>query len=163
MSSLLWLGRLYLRGRAGTDENVHTCEWERVLVAVFSEVWPCEKLSGAAAGTKRGKETSPERDGKHVKEGSVVDTAVDGIVTVHDPRNGVAEYKVGTLAKMLVALRGFSEEVANAKCWGFGMDPRPGARQRLQSCSCGKPLGAEEHKFPKGFYFEVLRKYKDFC
>ena len=87
----------------------------------------------------------------------------DGFVEVTTKSGDVCRYKAKVLEAMLVKLHGFSAQKAVKMCLGFGMDPRPRPKQRMQSCACGGSASDEYHRFPHGFSFTVKEKYAEFA
>jgi hypothetical protein len=71
------------------------------------------------------------------------------------------------LRKMLAEHFSLAQKEAASLCLPFGMDPRPSAFIRQSSCPCPSQEGHSgpndsSHRFPRGFTFEVQRKYADF-
>ena len=86
----------------------------------------------------------------------------DGIVEVTTKIGDVQRYKARMREAMFVKFHGYSTQRATKMCLGFGMDPRPRPKQRMESCTCGGSTSDECHRFPHGFSFTVKDKYAEF-
>lgn len=103
-----------------------------------------------------GKKSKVEADG-------LVSRVGDEFV-IEDKAGGKIKYKKSVLVEMLVKIYDMSRKTAEAKCFGFGLDPRRSPVLRMKSCGCGNSADMKDdcHMFPKGFTFAVREKYSDF-
>lgn len=122
-----------------------------------------EALEGPPSAKKTGKKKNSKGKKKaRAEEPSPLDLSKTGILGLYGK-----EYEVSVLRKMLVEHFKLSQKDAAAMCLPFGMDPRPSAFIRQSSCPCPSLEGHSSpddssHRFPRGFTFDVQKKYADF-
>lgn len=119
------------------------------LSVLWFAVGPGKRSDGDAPSPKVQKKLSRDKEGLVVKSGDTF--------TVGD-----ATYKKSVLVDILAKVYKVDRKEAEAKCFGFGMDPRPIVAQRMLSCYCGAEPEAQCHQFPRGYTFAVKDKYEDF-